>query len=244
MARDLEEAMLLGDVAEQEQNGLQGSGAQSGPLARRAYLHLKKSIMSLQFAPGDALHKNKIASELGISRSPVSEALTKLATEGLVEIIPQSGTYVAGFSIAEIRECAFLREALELAAVAKVAVEHNQKQVTLLNRSLRLQQLLIEDGDVQGFYRADEDMHALIMSFTGYRRLLTIAKSAWLQVNRVRQLVLPSPGRIQETLAEHRTIVGAISKSDPEAARTAMKEHLGQLLTRLNLLKPGLIKST
>ncbi|MEX3006975.1 GntR family transcriptional regulator [Hoeflea sp. TYP-13] len=220
-----------------DQNKMRSLEGISGSLATRVYQFLKDSIMSLEFAPGDILRKNEIAEQLGVSRSPVSEAFAKLAAEGLVEIVPQSGTYVSRFSMDEIREGAFLRAALELAAVEKVARERTEKQLTQLNRNLRLQELLLQDGDIPGFYQADEEMHALIMSFTGFKRLAGFAESAWLQVNRARQLILPSPGRVHETLEEHADIIEAIRKGDPIAAREATKKHLGQLIKRLEPLE-------
>lgn len=219
----------------------------SGSLANRVHLFLRDAIMSLDYAPGEMLRKVEIAETLGVSRSPVSEAFAKLAGEGLVEIIPQSGTYVSRFSMDEIREGTFIRTALERAAVEKIAVERSEKQLTLLNRNLRLQEVLLQDGDIPGFYRADEEMHALILSFTGYRRLARLAESTWLQVNRARQLVLPSPGRIQETLKEHEAIVQAIREGDPAAARKATSRHIAKLIKRLEPLeisRPELFHNT
>ena len=227
--------MAQGETSEQKET--RSIDGLSGSLGNRVHLFLKDAIMSLDYAPGDMLRKNEIAEELGVSRSPVSEAFAKLAGEGLVEIIPQSGTYVSRFSMDEIREGTFIRSALELAAVEKVAAERTEKQLTLLNRNLRLQEILLHDGDIPGFYGADEEMHALILSFTGYRRLAWLAESSWLQVNRARQLILPSPGRARETLKEHATIVQTIRDGDPAAARAATADHLGQLVKRLEPLE-------
>jgi DNA-binding GntR family transcriptional regulator len=82
----------------------------------------------------------------------------------------------------------------------------------------------------------DAQMHELILSFTGYKRLAGLAETSWVHVNRARQLVLPHPGRVQATLAEHHAIVGALDARDPEAARIATRHHLGQLLTFLEPL--------
>ncbi|MCP4316316.1 MAG: GntR family transcriptional regulator [Hyphomicrobiales bacterium] len=209
----------------------------SGSLANRVYQFLKDAIMSLDYAPGDILRKNEIAEDLGVSRSPVSEAFARLATEGLVEIVPQSGTYVSRFSMEEIHEGTFIRAALELAAIEIIAVERTEKQLTQLNRNLRLQELLLQDGDIPGFYQADEEMHALIISFTGYKRLAGLAETTWLQVNRARRLILPSPGRVHETLKEHAAIIDTIRDGDPKAAREATAKHLGQLIRWLEPLE-------
>lgn len=202
-----------------------------GSLAQRVYLSLKAAILSLAYRPGEALRKPEICEALGVSRSPVSEAVARLAAEGLVDVVPQSGTFVARFSMAEIRESAFLREALELAAIEIVARTITDDQIVLLRRNLRVQEALVADGDVAGFYQMDRQMHEMILSFTGYRRLATLAETSWVHVNRARQLILPQPGRVQDTLTEHQRILSALEAHDPAASREATRHHLGQLLT-------------
>lgn len=207
-----------------------------GSLAQRVYLSLKSAILSLAYRPGEVLRKPEICAALGVSRSPVSEAVARLAAEGLVDVVPQSGTFVARFSMAEIRESAFLREALELAAVEVVARNITEDQLVLLRRNLRVQEALVKDLDFQGFYQQDRQMHDLILSFTGYRRLAGLAETSWVHVNRARQLILPHPGRVQETLAEHQAILAALEAREPATARAATRHHLGQLLTFLEPL--------
>jgi DNA-binding GntR family transcriptional regulator len=208
----------------------------SGSLSQRVYLSLKSAILSLTFQPGETLRKPAICATLNVSRSPVSEAVARLAAEGLVDVVPQAGTFVARFSMAEIREGAFLREALELAAVERVASTITEAQLVELRRNLRVQEALVADGDFAGFYQVDSAMHALILSFTGLRRLSVLAETAWVHVNRARQLILPQPGRVQATLDEHRAIVAALAAHDPVAAREAARHHLGQLITYLEPL--------
>jgi GntR family transcriptional regulator, rspAB operon transcriptional repressor len=207
-----------------------------GSLAQKVYASLKQAILSLQFRPGEILRKPEICAALGVSRSPVAEAVARLAAEALVDIIPQAGTFVARFSMAEIREGAFLREALELAAVAQVAQTITEDQLVLLRRNLRLQEALLADADTAGFYHIDAQMHELILSFTGFRRLAGLAETAWVHVNRARQLILPEPGRVQATLLEHKAILSALEAHDPVAARAATQSHLRQLLTYLEPL--------
>ncbi|WP_305988456.1 GntR family transcriptional regulator [Roseibium sp. MMSF_3544] len=215
---------------------LQDINAFDGSLAQRVYLALQEAILSLHFLPGEVVRKGPICERLGVSRSPVSEAIARLANEGLVDVIPQSGTRVAYFSMEDIREGTFLRQALELASVAKVAEDCTEDQLTQINRNMRLQALLVEDGDFPGFYQADEEFHALLMLFTGFPRLKTVARLVSLQVTRARMLLLPTPGRATETLEEHQAIHDAIRARDPEAAQRAMKHHLGQLMPRIEAL--------
>ncbi len=207
-----------------------------GSLAQKTYLSLKHAILSLGFRPGEILRKPEICETLGVSRSPVSEALARLAVEGLVEVVPQAGTFVARFSMEEIREGAFLREALELAAAERVAATITEDQLVLLRRNLRVQAALIEDDDFAGFYQVDAEMHELMLGFTGFKRLAALAETSWVHVNRARQLILPAPGRVQAALAEHHAILAALEARDPVRAREATRHHLGQLITFLEPL--------
>lgn len=216
-----------------------------GSLAQRVYASLREAILSMSFRPGDILRKPEICDTLGVSRSPVSEAVARLAVEHLVRVVPQAGTYVARFSLDEIREGAFLREALELAAVEKVTREVTEDQLVQLRRNLRLQAALLEDQDFTGFYQTDAAMHELILSFTGFKRVAALADTSWVHVNRARQLLLPASGRVQATLAEHQAILAAIEARDVAAAREATRYHLGQLigfLEPLALSRPDLFE--
>lgn len=208
-----------------------------GSLSGKVYQSLKAAIMSLAYPPGSVLRKTQICSELGVSRSPVSEAITRLAAEGLVKVVPQAGTYVARFSMDDIREGAFLREALEVAAVEHLARIITGEQIAKLQRNLRIQSIHLEDGDTAGFYELDGELHRMLLDFTGYRRLARLAETSWVQVNRARQLLLPEPGRMESTLAEHRTIVDALQAHDPQAARAATRTHLRQLIKFLEPLE-------
>ena len=216
-----------------------------GSLAQRVYASLREAILSMSFRPGDILRKPEICDTLGVSRSPVSEAVARLAVEHLVRVVPQAGTYVARFSLEEIREGAFLREALELAAVERVTRTVTEDQLVQLRRNLRLQAALLEDQDFAGFYQTDAAMHELILSFTGFKRVAALADTSWVHVNRARQLILPASGRVQATLAEHQAILAAIEARDVPAAREATRLHLGKLigfLEPLALSRPDLFE--
>ena len=209
----------------------------TGSLGQRVYQTLRKAILSLAYKPGEILRKPEICEALGVSRSPVADAVARLQAEGLVDVVPQAGTFVARFSMQEIREGAFLREAIEVAAIERVAERITDEQVQLLRRNLTVQAALVADGDIAGFYATDAAMHELLLSFTGFPKLAQVADTAWLHVNRARQLILPVPGRVQATLAEHQAILAALEARDPAAARDAVQRHLRQLITYLEPLE-------
>lgn len=208
-----------------------------GSLAQRVYRALRGGILDLTFNPGAVLRKGAICEQLGVSRSPVSEALARLSAEGLVDVIPQSTTRVSRFSMDEIREESFLREAVELAATVRVAVERTDDQLAQLSRNLRLQALLIEDRDFQGFFEADEAFHDLILGFTGFPNVAAVTTQMSLQVRRARMLILPKEGRLAETQDEHVAVLNAIRDRDADAACHAMSHHLRQLISRVEPLE-------
>ena len=208
----------------------------AGSLAQRVYASVKEAILDLSLRPGAILRKGEVCETLGVSRSPVSEAVARLAAEALVDVVPQAGTFVARLSMEEVREGAFLREALELAAVEQVAREVRPDQMIQLRRNLRLQEGLVADDDTAGFYAADAEFHELILGFTGHRRLPGLSRTAWVHVDRARRLLLPEPGRMDETVEEHRSILQAIEARDADDARAALHSHLRQVVTRLERL--------
>lgn len=214
-----------------------------GTLARRVHCVLKDAILTLEYKPGEILSKPEICLALGVSRSPVSEAIAKLADEGLVDVIPQAGTFVSRFSMAEILEGLFLREALEMAAVEHVAQHITNDQVQQLHTNMAHQKAQVSLGDFASFHLLDREMHDLIMSFTGFKHLVSLAETSWLQVNRARRLDLPSQGRLQSSYQEHTDIVSAIVNRDPVAAQKATRYHLRQLIKHikpLELARPDL----
>ena len=208
-----------------------------GPLGQRVYTVLRNKILTMSFEPGTVLRKGVLCEQLGVSRSPVTEALNRLSTDGLVDIIPQSATRVSQFSMFELRQESFLREAVEVAAVAKVAQDRTDEQLTILSRNLKMQRLLVEDEDFQGFFEADLEFHELILAFTSFPKVAVTAGQISLQLNRARMQVLPEPGRPAEAVTEHLSVLAGIEVRDVDAARSAMSLHLRQLMTRIEPLE-------
>jgi GntR family transcriptional regulator, rspAB operon transcriptional repressor len=225
------------DQPRQEPARLPALNGYAGSLGQRVYQALRHAILTLAYRPGEILRKPEICAALGVSRSPVSDAVARLAVERLVDVVPQAGTFVARFSMREIREGAFLREAIEVAAIERVALSITPDQLVQLRRNLTVQAALVADGDTEGFYAADAAMHELLLSFTGFRKLAQVSDTAWLHVHRARHLVLPVPGRVAATLEEHHAILAALEAHDPGLARHAVQTHLRQLITYLEPLE-------
>ena len=218
----------------------------NGLLSDRVHAAIKSAILSLDFSPGASIRKTDVCDRLGVSRSPVSEALTKLAGEGLVDIVPQSGTRVSRLSMDAIREDTFLREALEVAASRYAARHRSEELIARLKRNLEMQKLLIVATDKEDFMRTDTAFHEMIMSTTNVNRLPSVVRAVSSHVDRARHLLLPEPGRLADTVEEHVRIIDAIDYQAERAAEEAMRHHVRQLLQRLETLqteRPDLISS-
>ncbi len=206
-------------------------------LSERVYLSIREAILSLALPPGARIDKKLLAKDLGVSLFPVSDAITRLSVDGIVDVYPQAGTYVAPFSMAEIREGAFLREALECTAVERIAAQATEQQIAELRRNLRLQEVLSLEGDSEGFFELDEEMHEILIGATGFSKLAVLTETLWLHVERARRLFARTPGSARIAFEEHRIIVDAISDGNPEKARAGMKKHVQRVAQELYQLE-------
>ncbi|HYF87353.1 GntR family transcriptional regulator [Azospirillum sp.] len=198
-------------------------------VASRIYRDLRAEIVSLKRKPGDAIAEKQIAEAYGVSRTPVREAVLKLADEGLIEIFPQSGTFVARIPLDVLPEAFAIRKALEEATVRYAAARATRSQIAALRANLELQKEMQEAADFVGFHQADEAFHALVAEIAGYPGFWTLIQQTKVQIDRYRLLTLPVLGRVAEVIAEHTAIVDAIAANDPAAAAKALDEHLDDL---------------
>jgi GntR family transcriptional regulator, rspAB operon transcriptional repressor len=193
---------------------------------------LRSAIVALDFAPGEFIDKGAVCSALGVSRFPVSEALARLATEGLVEILPQRGSRAARIRLSEIRESMLIRQALE-GMVAETAARHlSAAAIEALRSNLEAQQEAVSRGDRPRFHALDLEFHTTLVEGLEMPRVAAVIDASRANIDRVRRL-LSSPRRHAVTLAEHRKIFRAIETHDAPAARRAMEIHLEAVVEEL-----------
>lgn len=199
-------------------------------VASRIYADLKVELVSLVRLPGEPVSEARIASAYGVSRTPVREAILKLADEGLVEIFPQSGIFVSRIPVAALPETIIIRKSLE-ETTARMAAEHATSTKLLdLHTTLERQRDSCAAKDREAFHQADESFHAGIAEVAGYPGIWKLIQQVKVHVDRYRRLTLPQIGRMAEVVAEHEQILQAIERRDPEGARAAMASHLERLL--------------
>ncbi|NQW01080.1 MAG: GntR family transcriptional regulator [Rhodospirillales bacterium] len=203
------------------------------PKAAQVYEILRAAIIDMKLPPGAPINKEVIGSLLKVSKTPVSEAVSRLEENGLLEVFPQHGTFVPKIRESDVRQGAFLRKALEVAAVREVTERVTADQIEQLRKNMRYQESALSAGDLDDFHARDVEFHSLICLFTGYPRLPRLVEGSLGQLDRVRKLLLPDPDRPAETVVEHRAILDAIAAGDADAAAQATKDHLDNIPGRL-----------
>jgi DNA-binding GntR family transcriptional regulator len=198
-------------------------------VANLIYGRLREDIVAMHRAPGAPIVEKEIALAHGVSRTPVREALLRLAADGLVEIFPQSGTFVSRIPINALPEAIIVRKALEETTARLAAERAAADQVGGLYHLVERQRRAQADGDRDRFHEADEAFHAAITEIAGHPGIWALIQHVKLQVDRYRRLTLPVPGRMRLVLDEHRAIVAAIEARDGVGAAAAMSVHLDGL---------------
>ena len=189
-------------------------------LGARIYADLRAELVSLERLPGEPISEAELAKSYGFSRTPVREAVRKLADEGLIEIFPQSGTFAARIPLAALPETIVIRKALEETS-ARLAAERGQRsQIIALLAQLERQREASRAGDRNAFHHADEAFHGAIAEAAGYRGIWTLVEQVKVHVDRYRRLTLPQEGRMTRAIREHAAIAAAIESGDARARRS------------------------
>lgn len=204
------------------------------PLREVVCESLREAIRKGVLKPGERIMEIKLAEELGVSRTPVREAIRKLELEGYVVMMPRRGTYVADMSIRDINEIFEIRTALEslsnsLAAehITEDELEHLQRLLVIIGGYIKE----YEEGDdheaaMEKIVETDIEFHDLLYYAARNNRLVGIISNLRDQLTRFRTLSMSYPGRLEATLDEHREIVEAIANGDERGASKAAEHHM------------------
>jgi GntR family transcriptional regulator, rspAB operon transcriptional repressor len=215
----------------------------SGVAARhQVYLTLREEIVSARLAPGLRLSESELAAELGVSRTPIREALARLRDERLVAIVPQLGTFATLISPQAVADAEFVREALECAAIARAVPRTSTEDLEELQSNLMAQERARVAGDECAFDGLDEEFHRRLCDYSGHSIAWSLSRRANGHLDRVRRLSMPDADYLTDMVAQHTRIVSAIAAGDTAAAESAMREHVRMVasyLPRLYREHPG-----
>jgi DNA-binding GntR family transcriptional regulator len=208
-----------------------------GPARAQVYATLRDAIVSAALAPGRQLSENELAALLGVSRTPIREALQRLREERLVAVVPQLGTFVTHISETAISDAQFVREALECAAIRGTALRARGDDLAALEAVIRRQDAAREANDFDRFYVLDDELHHLLCDLSGHEIAWSLSNRAKGHLNRIRRLSLPEPGYLMEMISEHRSVVAAVAAHDPDEAEEALRHHLRMVLSTLPAIR-------
>jgi DNA-binding GntR family transcriptional regulator len=207
------------------------------PAHVQAYAAVRDAIVRAELHPGRQLSENELASWIGVSRTPVREALVRLREERLVEIVPQLGTFVSRISPREVAEAQFIREALECAAIREGVASASDDVVAGLEGKVRGQRRARKSGDHESFYVLDDEFHHALCDLSGHGAVWAISERAKAHLNRVRRLSVLSPRYLDEMIREHAAVVAAIGQRDAAGAEEALRHHLRMVLSELGRIR-------
>jgi len=196
------------------------------PLRELVFEALREAILKGVLKPGERLMEIQLAEEMGVSRTPVREAIRKLELEGLVAMVPRKGAYVASLSMKDIIEVFEIRGALEGLAAELAAERITDEELEELERYLVRITESIEADDLALVVAIDTDFHSQLYKASRNERLAQIINNLREQIQRFRTTSLSLPGRMQAALEEHKKIVDAISTRDGALARRLAEEHI------------------
>ena len=196
------------------------------PLRELVCEKIRQAITTGIFKSGERLMEIQLAEEMGVSRTPVREAIRKLELEGFVVMIPRRGTYVADISIKDITEVYEIRTALDVLAAGLAAERISDEELEEMQRLLVEIGQHIEEGNIDKIVETDTAFHDVLYQASRNERLVNIISNLREQITTLRGRSMHYPGRLTNTLEEHRAIVDSMAQRDVEKAKKAVRDHM------------------
>jgi DNA-binding GntR family transcriptional regulator len=203
------------------------------PIARRLVDWLRHAIVTMRIRPGEKLSEQDLARRFGVSRQPVREAFIKLAESGLVRVLPQRGTMVVKISIEAVEDARFIREAIECAVAREAARRCDARALAEVRACLDEAAEALAAGESDRFFTLDEAFHQLLAAAAGRPNSWRVVEEQKAQMDRVRYLDMGDAIPMKTVMAQHLAILSAAERGDFQAAETAMRVHLTEILVSL-----------
>lgn len=204
-------------------------------LAAQVHARLRSDIVHARLRPGELLSENQQAFRLGVSRTPVREAIQRLVREGWVHVLPQRGTRVSLLSMARIREALFVREAVETHVIRRLLDSApGEAAWQRLDQCIASQQQALQAQDLEAVMQADATFHRSLLDLCGMAGVWPVVAQARDMHQRVRAIAVPELQSGEQALADHHAIVEALRRGDSMAAIREIGAHLhhNELLVR------------
>jgi DNA-binding GntR family transcriptional regulator len=207
----------------------------SGSLRSRVFSQLQNDILNGLYQPGENLIETKLSEELGVSRTPIREAIRQLELEGLVQSIPNKGAIVKGISAKDIEDIYTIRMLIEGLAARWATEKISPEELKELKDAAELEEFYTRKSDLNHLLQLDSRFHDIIFKASKSKPLMHTLSTFHHYVQRARSISLNSPDRAQKALEEHKAILKAIEERDADKAEKLTTEHVRN--ASLNLLK-------
>lgn len=205
-------------------------------LSAQVFETIREEIVSGALAPKTQISEAELSERLGVSRTPVREALIKLAEDGLVQIVPQVGTFVAPISVESVKEAQFIREQLECALVVEAARRADPATLRRLKDNLAEQNDAARDNDWDRFYELDEAFHGILAGVAGHPTVWKVIQQSKVHMDRVRHVSFRIPDHMAQLISQHTAIIDAVSRGNGPDAQASLRHHLREILATLEKL--------
>lgn len=199
------------------------------PLREIVYEELKRQIMIGEIPPGTRMMEVELADDMGVSRTPIREAIRKLEKEGLVSIEPRRGAYASEISIKDMVDVLEVREFLEGMAAGLASKRITEEEIEALKHSIDAYRDAVESGATEEIIEEDEIFHKLIVDCSGNKTLIQMINQVQELALRFRYIYYEDFSRYQNMPNEHQEILDAVLTGDPETARKVADEHVLRL---------------
>jgi len=222
-------------IAEEERpRGLPARTAAS--LTARVTERIRNGILDADFGLGEALSEDRLASAMGVSRTPVRDALTALQAQGLIEIRPQRGSYVFMPTRDDVAQLCVFRSVLEVQAIGLSAAGDRETMLSRMRRAVKNMDVAKERGDFVALSRADTDFHEALVDGSSNKYLIESYRMFSGRFVAVRTHVLLALGETRtRSMSEHRAIISALDKGEAALAQSILSAHIAKALDGFDL---------
>lgn len=200
----------------------------------RVYETLRRQIVGLELEPGASLSENDLAAKMSVSRTPIREGLILLADEGLVQIFPKLGSFVARIDPAKVADAQFIREAIELTSVVDAVQRADADQIADLRAQIATQR---QAADTNSFFELDEQFHRSLLAAGGHESAWRTVVGAKAHLDRARRLGMLGDRTLESLIDEHELIVESLANRDLQATTEALRSHLRKVFTDIGSIQ-------
>ncbi|WLS80265.1 GntR family transcriptional regulator [Erwinia pyri] len=202
----------------------------SEPVNQQIYRFLRQDIVTCAIPPGSLLSEKEVSTRFSVSRQPVREAFIKLAEAGLVQVLPQRGTFVRKISAKRVADGRFIREAVEVSVIRRAALEASADSLSQLEQNLQLQKMAADRHDSQAFLLLDDEFHRLIAQSIHCELAWETVENIKAAMDRVRFLTLSKVSPPESLIEQHYEIYHALVARDVDGAEQALRRHLQEMI--------------